>query len=85
MTDTNKRKSCKVVAISPSLLAAAFLKIAQLSIKKVANVTLMGNADYGWLATLAKWFFLLQVKIIDYTENFFYQSKESNHANAGSF
>lgn len=85
MTDANKRKPCEVVATSPSELAAALLEIAQLSTGKVANVTLMGNADCGWLAALAEWLFSLRVEIIDHTGNSLYQSKGGSQANAGSF
>lgn len=52
---------------------------------KVANVTLMGNADCGWLAALAEWLFSLRVEIIDHTGNPLYQSKGGSHANTGSF
>ena len=64
-----------LVATSPSELAGALLELAQLSTGKVANVTLVGNADCGWLAALAEWLFALNVEIIDQTGNSLYQSK----------
>lgn len=85
MTDANKKEPSKIAATAPSQLAAALLELAQLSKRKVASVTLMGNADYGWLAALAEWLFSLQIEIIDHAGNVLYQSKENSYADMGSF
>lgn len=47
----------RLAATSPIELATALLELAQLSTGKVANVTVIGNADCGWLAALAEWLF----------------------------
>ena len=65
----------RLTATSPSNLATALLELAQLSTGKVANITLMGNADCGWVAALAEWLFSLRVEIIDHRGNALYQSK----------
>lgn len=85
MTDANKKEPSKIAATAPSQLAAALLELAQLSKRKVASVTLMGNADCGWLAALAEWLFSLQIEIIDHAGNVLYQSKENSYADMGSF
>lgn len=59
MSNADKRAPCKVVATFPSELAAAILELAQLSTGKIANLTLMGNSDCGWLAALAEWLFFI--------------------------
>lgn len=69
MTDANKKEPSEIAATAPSQLAAALLELAQLSKRKVASVTLMGNADCGWLAALAEWLFSLQIEIIDHAGN----------------
>lgn len=45
MTDENKKRPMQIEATLPSQLAAALLELGQLSKRKVASVTLMGNAD----------------------------------------
>ncbi|MCJ1267891.1 hypothetical protein MMC22_007777 [Lobaria immixta] len=75
----------RVAATSPIELATALLELAQLSTGKVANVTVIGNADCAWLAALAEWFFSLRVEIIDHTGNSLYQSKGGKYTNLNYF
>lgn len=75
----------KLAATSPIELATALLELAQLSTGKVANVTLTGNGDCGWLAALAEWLFSLRVEIIDQTGNSLYQSKGGNYTDLNYF
>lgn len=75
----------RLAAASPIELATALLELAQLSTGKVANVTLMGNGDCGWLAALAEWLFSLRVEIIDQTGNSLYQSKSGNYTHLNYF
>lgn len=79
------REPQKLAATSPSELATALHELAQLSTGKVANVTLMGNADCGWLAALAEWLFSLRVEILDHTGNSLYQSKGGKYASVSYF
>lgn len=79
MTSFAKREPKNLAATSPSALAIALLEIAQLSMGKVANVVLIGNADCGWLAAVAEWLFSLRVEILDHTGNSLYQSKGKNY------
>lgn len=80
MSNADKRALGEVVATSPSELAAAILELAQLSTGKIANLTLIGNSDCGWLAALAEWLFLLRVEIVDdHSGNILYQTKRSSH------
>lgn len=85
MNKANKKSPTKVVATSPSELAAAMLELAQLSTRKLANLTLIGNADCGWLAALAEWLFLLRVEIVDANGNPLYQSQGEGREDIGSF
>lgn len=85
MSNVTRMEPRKLAATSPSELAAALLELAQLSTGKVANVTLIGNADCGWLAALAEWLFSLRVEIIDHTGSVLYQSKSENLANISTF
>lgn len=85
VSNSNKKAPRDVAATSPSDLAAAILELAQLSTKRLASLTLMGNADCGWLAALAEWLFSLRVEIIDHTGNPLYQSKGTSQTTACSF
>lgn len=79
MSDAEKRAPREVVATSPSELGAAILELVQLSTGQIANLTLTGNSDCGWLAALAEWLFSLQVEIVDESGNTLYQSKGRSH------
>lgn len=85
VSNTTRKEPHRLAATSPGELASALLEIAQLSTRKVANVTLMGNADCAWLAALAEWLFSLKVEIIDQTGNFLYQSKGERRLNTHEF
>lgn len=79
VSNADKTAALEVAATSPSELAAAIFELAQLSIGKFRNLTLMGNSDCAWLAALAEWLFLLRVEIVDHVGNTLYQSKGSSH------
>ena len=79
MSNADKRAPREVVATSPSELGAAILELAQLSTGQIANLTLTGNSDCGWLAALAEWLFSLQVEIVDQSGNTLYQSRGRRH------
>lgn len=79
MSDDEKRAPNKVVATSSSELGAAILELAQLSTGQIANLTLTGNSDCGWLAALAEWLFSLRVEIVDQSGNTLYQSRGSTY------
>lgn len=85
MSSATKRTGQESVATSPSELATALLELAELSTGKVANVTVTGNADCGWLAALAEWLFSLRVEILDHTGNSLYQSNAGNHSSVSHF
>lgn len=85
VSNTTRKELHRLAATSPGELASALLEIAQLSTGKVANVTLVGNADCAWLAALAEWLFSLKVEIMDQTGNFLYQSKGEGRLNTHDF
>lgn len=85
VSNAAKREQRGLAATSPGELAGALCELAQLSTKKVANVTLMGNADCGWLAALAEWLFSLRIEIVDQTGNVLYQSKGVTYPSTAGF
>ena len=64
----------------PENIAKALLGVAKLSNKELDSITLVGNADAGWVAAIAEWLFDISVIIFHRDGTVLYSNRDSQNS-----